>query len=99
MRSIRTIAAGAAAGIALAAGSAQAVEIEYWQYFFEARVNAMDALIEAFEEQNPDITVRQTHSPLRRLSDQGRRGDPGGRRAGRGPAVSTAGSTITSKPT
>lgn len=63
MRSIRTIAAGAAAGIALAAGSAQAVEIEYWQYFFEARVNAMDALIEAFEEQNPDITVRQTHFP------------------------------------
>lgn len=51
---------------ALMAGSsfsAQAVEIEYWQYFFEARVTAMDKLIENFEAANPDITVKMTHFP------------------------------------
>ncbi len=45
------------------ANKAAAVEIEYWQYFFEARVNAMEQLIEQFEEQNPDITVKMTHFP------------------------------------
>ncbi len=43
--------------------SAQAVEIEYWQYFFEARVNAMETLIGNFEAANPDITVKMTHFP------------------------------------
>lgn len=55
-----------AATAALTAGgsfSAQAVEIEYWQYFFEARVNAMDTLIANFEKANPDITVKMTHFP------------------------------------
>ncbi len=33
------------------------VEIEYWQYFFEARVDAMNELIVQFEEANPDIKV------------------------------------------
>lgn len=33
------------------------IEIEYWQYYFEARVNAMDMLIEQFEAENPDIHV------------------------------------------
>jgi multiple sugar transport system substrate-binding protein len=33
------------------------IEIEYWQYFFEARVTAMDMLIEQFEAENPDIRV------------------------------------------
>lgn len=33
------------------------VEIEYWQYFFDARVNAMDQLIEQFEAENPGIKV------------------------------------------
>jgi multiple sugar transport system substrate-binding protein len=33
------------------------IEIEYWQYFFEARVNAMNMLIEQFEAENPDIHV------------------------------------------
>lgn len=46
-----------------AAGSAQAVEIEYWQYFFEPRVKAMETLIENFEKANPDITVKMTHFP------------------------------------
>ncbi|MEE8272010.1 MAG: extracellular solute-binding protein, partial [Alphaproteobacteria bacterium] len=52
--------AGAAFGTA---GQAQAVEIEYWQYFFEGRVNAIDALIERFEAENPDITVEHTQFP------------------------------------
>jgi multiple sugar transport system substrate-binding protein len=47
----------------LASSAAQAVEIEYWQYFFEARVNAMEKLIENFEAANPDITVKMTHFP------------------------------------
>ena len=33
------------------------IEIEYWQYFFEARQGAMDMLIEQFEAENPDIHV------------------------------------------
>lgn len=33
------------------------IEIEYWQYNFEARVTAMDMLIEQFEAENPDIHV------------------------------------------
>lgn len=48
---------------ALFATSASAVEIEYWQYFFDARVTAMEQLIENFEAANPDITVTMTHFP------------------------------------
>ncbi|MDE0211320.1 MAG: extracellular solute-binding protein, partial [Boseongicola sp.] len=56
--------AGVATAAMLAAGSAQAeVEIEYWQYFFDARVTAMEQLIENFEAANPDITVTMTHFP------------------------------------
>ena len=33
------------------------VEIEYWQYNFAARVDAMNMLIEQFEAENPDIRV------------------------------------------
>jgi len=40
-----------------------AVEIEYWQYFFEARVTAMDQLIENFQAANPNITVKTNHFP------------------------------------
>ncbi|MDO6730922.1 extracellular solute-binding protein [Marinovum sp. 2_MG-2023] len=54
-------------GMTVAAGlfstAAHAVEIEYWQYFFEARVTAMDQLIENFEAANPDITVKMSHFP------------------------------------
>ncbi|MCC6304750.1 MAG: extracellular solute-binding protein [Rhodobacteraceae bacterium] len=54
----------AAAATAIGATGARAdVEIEYWQYFFEARVKAMDELIARFEAQNPGITVKQTHFP------------------------------------
>ncbi|RYF97560.1 MAG: extracellular solute-binding protein, partial [Caulobacteraceae bacterium] len=56
--------AGLAAGISfIAMGAAQAVEIEYWQYVFDSRVQAMDQLIEKFEAANPDITVKQTTFP------------------------------------
>jgi len=33
------------------------IEIEYWQYNFESRVNAMNTLIEQFEAENPDIRI------------------------------------------
>ncbi|NNG04791.1 MAG: extracellular solute-binding protein [Inquilinus sp.] len=55
-----TLAAGAVFG---SPGAARAVEIEYWQYFFQGRVDAIDALIEKFEAENPGITVRHTHFP------------------------------------
>ena len=42
---------------------ARKVQIEYWQYFFEGRVKAIDALIKTFEAQNPDIKVVHTHFP------------------------------------
>jgi multiple sugar transport system substrate-binding protein len=33
------------------------VTIEYWQYFFDARVDAMNRLIQQFEAANPDVQV------------------------------------------
>jgi len=56
----------ATTAIACAIGSTMAtaeVEIEYWQYFFEARVTAMDKLIENFQAANPDIKVKTNHFP------------------------------------
>lgn len=63
LRTFMLGAATAAMTMAAGAGGASAVEIEYWQYFFEARVDAMDKLIENFEAANPDITVKMTHFP------------------------------------
>tara|TARA_R110002094_G_scaffold12910_3_gene23110 strand:- start:12 stop:1265 length:1254 start_codon:yes stop_codon:yes gene_type:complete len=65
MRQFRKWILGAATAAMAAGGSgaAQAVEIEYWQYFFEARITAMDTLIANFEKANPDITVKMTHFP------------------------------------
>ena len=48
-------AAPATGGEAIAAD--EVVEIEYWQYNFEARITAMDQLIEMFEAENPNIKV------------------------------------------
>jgi multiple sugar transport system substrate-binding protein len=42
---------------AVSAQDEEVIEIEYWQYFFDARVTAMDMLIEQFEAENPDIRV------------------------------------------
>jgi len=39
------------------AASDEPIEIEYWQYNFDARIEAMDQLIEMFEAENPDIKV------------------------------------------
>jgi multiple sugar transport system substrate-binding protein len=39
------------------AASDEVVEIEYWQYNFEARITAMDQLIEQFQAENPNIRV------------------------------------------
>lgn len=55
--------ATATSAAALFSTAAEAVEIEYWQYFFDARVQAMETLIENFQEANPDITVKMTHFP------------------------------------
>jgi len=64
LKNLRAIAlASATSGAALFASAANAVEIEYWQYFFDARVTAMEQLIENFEAANPDITVTMTHFP------------------------------------
>lgn len=52
-----------ASGAAMFGSTANAVEIEYWQYFFDARVTAMETLIANFEAANPDITVKMTHFP------------------------------------
>lgn len=43
--------------------AANAVEIEYWQYSYKTRIDAMEKLIEAFEAENPDITVTHNNFP------------------------------------
>ena len=64
LKHLKTLAiAGVASTASLWGSAAQAVEIEYWQYFFDARVTAMETLIENFEAANPDITVTMTHFP------------------------------------
>ncbi len=55
--------AGAAIAAWLTASSAGAVEIEYWQYTFKGRVDAIDELIARFQAANPDVTVKHTHFP------------------------------------
>jgi multiple sugar transport system substrate-binding protein len=39
------------------------VEIEYWQYTFAQRVQAVDEIIKKFEAANPGIKVKHTHVP------------------------------------
>lgn len=43
--------------------SDEPVTIEYWQYFYETKVNLMDELIEDFQSKNSNITVVQKHFP------------------------------------
>jgi multiple sugar transport system substrate-binding protein len=64
----REVLAGAAAAAAVVAMPAvvraqQPVEIEYWQYTFDSRVKAIDALIERFQAANPNIRVKHQHFP------------------------------------
>ena len=57
------LATAVALGLCGAASAAQAVEIEYWQYFYDSRVKAIDTLIAKFEADNPGITVKHTNFP------------------------------------
>lgn len=54
---------GAALLLAGAPARGQTVEIDYWQYFFKERVEAIDALIKQFEAANPGIKVKHTTFP------------------------------------
>jgi multiple sugar transport system substrate-binding protein len=56
---------GAVLAVLGTSGAARAatVEIDYWQYFFKERVEAIDALIKLFEAANPDIKVKHTTFP------------------------------------
>ncbi len=63
MTTLKPFALGAAAALFATSAAAQDVEIEYWQYFFDTRVEAMEQLIGSFEEANPGITVTMTHFP------------------------------------
>lgn len=78
--------ASTAAAFSIAAPSilrAQAVEIEYWQYFFKERVEAMDELIKQFEAANPGIRVKHTHFPYAQYRTKTAAAVP----AGEGPTV------------
>ncbi|MEJ2357471.1 MAG: extracellular solute-binding protein [Deinococcales bacterium] len=64
-------------GLALAAsvsvgfvGLAQKTTITYWQYAYDTRVQAMDQLIQQFEQANPDITVKQETFPYNAYQQQ-----------------------------
>ncbi|MEM1431896.1 MAG: extracellular solute-binding protein, partial [Pseudomonadota bacterium] len=64
LNKVRSLALSSAIPLAALATAAQAeVEIEYWQYFFDARVEAMEQLIETFNAANDGITVTMTHFP------------------------------------
>ena len=49
--------------LTMLARQAGAVEIEYWQYTFKQRVEAIDELIAQFQKANPDITVKHVNVP------------------------------------
>ncbi len=59
----KSIAAASILACLIGTSTANAVEIEYWQYMYDSRVKAMDQLIENFEKANPDITVKQVTFP------------------------------------
>lgn len=64
MRGFRGLVLGIAMSIgAIAGAKAQAVEIEYWQYVFDARIKAMNELIKRFEAANPGIKIKHTTFP------------------------------------
>lgn len=66
MKTLKRLVLGASASALtlMSAQSASAVTIEYWQYIFDTRVQAMNILIERFEEANPGITVNHSTFPL-----------------------------------
>ncbi|GGH22148.1 sugar ABC transporter substrate-binding protein [Alsobacter metallidurans] len=66
MRGFRGMLVGLAAAVGVISGAqaqTQTVEIEYWQYVFDARIKAMDELIKRFQAANPNIKVKHTTFP------------------------------------
>jgi multiple sugar transport system substrate-binding protein len=64
MRGFRGMLLGVLLSVVATAGArAQTVEIEYWQYIFDARIKAMNELIKRFEAANPTIKVKHTTFP------------------------------------
>ncbi|WP_257009946.1 extracellular solute-binding protein [Evansella halocellulosilytica] len=63
--------------------SDEVIELEYWQYHFDTKVDLMDELIEEFESENPGITVSQTTFPYDQFNERVAAQVP----AGRGPDV------------
>jgi multiple sugar transport system substrate-binding protein len=57
------LAATFAAALSWTGAASAQVEIEYWQYTFAQRVQAIDTLIKQFEAANPGIKVKHTHVP------------------------------------
>ena len=60
---IKSLCAAAFALLLFAGRPAGAVEIEYWQYTFKQRVDAIDTLIAEFQKANPGITVKHVTVP------------------------------------
>lgn len=46
------------------------VTIEYWQYEYPAKVGLIDELIKHFQEQNPNIIVKQTNFPYDQYNEK-----------------------------
>jgi multiple sugar transport system substrate-binding protein len=68
------------------AATDEVIEIEYWQYQFEARVLAMDMLIEQFHAENPNIRVKHNADfPYSDYQDKIATSAP----AGEGPDIAT----------
>lgn len=63
--------------------SGEVVQIEYWQYHFDSKVELMDELIKEFEEANPGIKVKQTTFPYEQFNEKVAAQVP----AGKGPDV------------
>ncbi|MBI1774268.1 MAG: extracellular solute-binding protein [Proteobacteria bacterium] len=62
-RAFLAVAASGAVALGLRPARAESVQIDYWQYFFKERVEAMDELIRRFQAENPGIIVKQTTFP------------------------------------
>lgn len=58
-----TQSSAAASSAAASSSVAEPVTIEYWQYFYETKINLVDELIKEFQTANPNITVTHKHFP------------------------------------
>ncbi|GMK37256.1 sugar ABC transporter substrate-binding protein [Paenibacillus sp. CCS19] len=55
---------------AASSDSQEKVTIEYWQYEYPSKVELINELINKFEEQNPNITVKQTNFPYDQYNEK-----------------------------